>query len=1078
MGIITNELNRLLGKILARGTIVLGDEDETTPVIISNQAMGGPFIADDLNDLLEIPVERLVRGCKCTVNEHLSEGVLVPTTTYYLKSLPTTKLSVSGESYGIYWEIDRYVNNLEGSLEFQYADNYGGLRPTFLSKDISQAAYDAGYALEADYIASDTSKIIWGSSFDPLRHKWRRQKVSSISNWGMPVALEQSYTEGQYLDKRYQWKLATDGSPATPESTFDGKANNAPVGWSGGPEVPGGIAYEDYVNGTGGQLAHFLWEITALKDVYGQLLGNWSAPLKISTDPTLVRYGIDANNNDYLNDTYWRAYFTSEDIYRAYRKFVGDPWTVERISNESGEYADYVFKEFLMSYEPTLSDAPTTELGYGTGDWKDTTFQVSPGFVLYVSSSRKYSDGTLKVAWTIPTRFDGKSTTRAILVPEGENLFKRTSTGGSVVITPASLKVASTLYQGNLEVDPTLLTFRWFKGPALDPATGLVITANLIAAVGVGVEPNRNPQISLNTLEVFPENILNSQIISCETTYEGETYYDSITLYDVTDSVGYNALITGDGYIFKGEDDSKTYSVSIFEGGLDITDTATYTAFWKLGAAEEVSGNTFKVTGYNVNGIINLSLRVVLGATTLNRVETLTDVSDGVSTIRRFSAQEYLTDIHATPDTAGNPNDWSPETTNAVWAIDKDPNADWSAPYRIKGEKGEPSGGIQLTVYRVLVHGADPSWTTVSPTAQVGWGNPLVPTKWSAFIPTSGAALDKIYSSTALFLKSASGSQEVTTTNWTITGSWSAPAVNVYFPPPGEGGLPGVAGADGWSPKFEIRGFGSFQLLYLADWVGGSGTAPTSLGYVTTKGIATESGLQSISGLAEASNIRGAKGDSTEATLITQTKGLQILSKGDINDVDNYAAAITETSIYRVQGISKDKYYYWATTMVDKLPTYAVLENNQAMHRSAMVDLSFYYRLIGNTLMNATIILYSTSKPVPAISSPISHGSVSGVRNIRLCGANANVIFLDQRFLRSNNAGVSITRDPQGASGSYERRLGPASMPAVTQEMTMYHHSLLVTVPAMSNLYLNVLVGNLDNGNLTVYRPSIKYVLF
>ena len=88
MNAVTKILNRILGKIPARGTLMTPSGEETYPIAISNEIMGGPFIVSSIDELKEIPIERLVKGCKCTVNEHEFNGVLLPTTTYMLKSVP------------------------------------------------------------------------------------------------------------------------------------------------------------------------------------------------------------------------------------------------------------------------------------------------------------------------------------------------------------------------------------------------------------------------------------------------------------------------------------------------------------------------------------------------------------------------------------------------------------------------------------------------------------------------------------------------------------------------------------------------------------------------------------------------------------------------------------------------------------------------------------------------------------------------------------------------------------------------------------------------------------------------------
>ena len=58
MNAVTKILSRVLGKIPARGTLMTTSGEETYPIAICNEIMGGPFIVDSLDELKEIPFER------------------------------------------------------------------------------------------------------------------------------------------------------------------------------------------------------------------------------------------------------------------------------------------------------------------------------------------------------------------------------------------------------------------------------------------------------------------------------------------------------------------------------------------------------------------------------------------------------------------------------------------------------------------------------------------------------------------------------------------------------------------------------------------------------------------------------------------------------------------------------------------------------------------------------------------------------------------------------------------------------------------------------------------------------------
>ena len=87
----------------------------------------------------------------------------------------------------------------------------------------------------------------------------------------------------------------------------------------------------------------------------------------------------------------------------------------------------------------------------------------------------------------------------------------------------------------------------------------------------------------------------------------------------------------------------------------------------------------------------------------------------------------------------------------------------------------------------------------------------------------------------------------------------------------------GTDGSNGWTPVFKSVPRGATEsVLQLIDWVGGTGTKPTTLGYVSDTGI--------VSNIINASNIKGFKGDRGD-------KG----DKGDKGDIG-------ETGLQGLQG--------------------------------------------------------------------------------------------------------------------------------------------------------------------------------
>ncbi len=78
----------------------------------------------------------------------------------------------------------------------------------------------------------------------------------------------------------------------------------------------------------------------------------------------------------------------------------------------------------------------------------------------------------------------------------------------------------------------------------------------------------------------------------------------------------------------------------------------------------------------------------------------------------------------------------------------------------------------------------------------------------------------------------------------------------------GAQGNNGVDGSNGWSPNFRVVARGEDSVLQLYDWIGGTGTKPTTTGYLSGTGV--------VSNIDLALDLRGAKGE-----------------KGDSGDVAN-----------------------------------------------------------------------------------------------------------------------------------------------------------------------------------------------
>jgi hypothetical protein len=99
-------------------------------------------------------------------------------------------------------------------------------------------------------------------------------------------------------------------------------------------------------------------------------------------------------------------------------------WQIEKISGESGEYIDNVFKLYPINSDPDSPSvvAPVSRTPENEG-WSDSPLVETATTINFISSARKFFDGTLKTAWSNPVPYTGRSTYQDIISSDpGMNL--------------------------------------------------------------------------------------------------------------------------------------------------------------------------------------------------------------------------------------------------------------------------------------------------------------------------------------------------------------------------------------------------------------------------------------------------------------------------------------------------------------------------------------------------------------------------------------------------------------------------------------------------------------------------------
>lgn len=847
--------DRIAGLVEFGGTVSTPTADDINPSHIANEGAGGLHSYLTLEDLADMPKARMVRGMQVNVLRHVRpDDTIFERQSFILEPASNIwesfdedpgleKISdIDGYDLSLFWKpaVQKSGTTDTQEIQSQYADaqDYGRIgdpaTPAFLAPLISKENYQAGRKSDAD------SSIIWSDDYDPSIHKYERQRLGDLGQWGIPKLINAtSYSQGDYVDNRFIW-IEKGEVPARPPSLVNGQSNGEPAGWQNTPAVPDDGDYYEYIQ------ENDLYRISASKDTYGILKSEWSTPIKISTDPNLVRYGNKPSSTNFIaeggGDTEdWRGYYTpGTDTHMAVRENEDAAWRIQNIDNEEGEYVDLIFKAFPLGYEPNEDDRPTisnpfSELidDYPNNDWKDYPFQVEDDEVLYRSVGRKYNNGQLKPSgWSIPTRNDGQDTIQVVVEPQTADNFKYKGDG---TVTPAVIVLHANLYRGKELVDPDI-DIKWYKGDVA--SENQIIEGSSVGASAYHEISGSNNQI----LTISPDAVDGVQKYTAVAILSGEDYVSTFTVLDVTDGIGIIADIDSDsGYTFKNGDGEIEFTANLFVNGV-LVDDSDYTVEWILGTTPIGTDHTVVVSGEDIDGKEVLRLVATYDGTEYTRSVTLTDVHDGEAPLTEYSSQNPL------PASPGA-QVWTSDPTGAYYMRwSNDGGETWTI-LRVRGENAPYNGGFQRSAYKNA---------SSKPTAS-GLTSGLLPTGsgWTA-APTDPGVGEATWEVTAFFTKNVGTSDtSLTSANWNIDGSWSTAIRKTGIDGSAEGPQ-GDDGPVGWSPVIANVVVSSTRVVQrVTDWInlGGAdpGTKPATGSYLSPTGFTPD--------ISAATNIRGPQGD-------------------------------------------------------------------------------------------------------------------------------------------------------------------------------------------------------------------------
>lgn len=992
------------GKIPYGGVLVPTAAENA--IILAMQVKGGGFVVPDQDTLADIPFNLLSLDMTVTVSEFTGGGGKInPRTKYYLYNMPPDGVRVSEvSSYLIsnYWRIDGPDQSFQAEIEVQYAPNYLGQRPLFLPTQISYDAYQAGYPTTALFIGGNPADIIWTSVYDPTKnHLWMRQRLTS-QPWGIPISIAAgNYESGQYIDVIFLWQNKGDAYPGRPVQPND--SSLLPAGWDPdpGPDYATKILTQD------------LYRSQAVRNAYGVLKSDWDLPILVSTDPQLTRYGNAPGNTDFLNDTFWRGYYTPGlDTFQATRpNGTSTNWTVSKIDQESGEFPDFVFKAFPIGTDPSdlIAATPTAPVplnGTFPNDWNDAPVQPADTEIVYMSTATKFNDGSLKTPWSTPKRFDGLDTIQAVIEESpGDTFFQTRNDAGSLVYAFSSIDMVAKLFKAQNELSG-IVSYNWYRDGTLIVFSGIT---HLATNLGSSLNPYHTISPDGSTLTINPQGV------DVSTTYKvgivhpsrDTEYPATIQIRDSTDDG--NAfvadIISISGTTFKNKVGLFEFDASFYKGG--VVDLSGVVFTWSIknpagaaltGALRNAGGSSIGdtnvaaasvyVSGVDVDQYAVLVLTAVFGGVVRTHRITLTDIVDG-------AAIEALYWGTGSTD-PGTPTTFSPRTitsaevlalaigyssdATARWYMIQRISGTWGGPIKLRSESARPNGGIALTVYKnVQLSLGVPAVPAVPATGSI------VPVGWTS-IPSAFAGLeDATFITSCFFLLRtdvAADPTVLTRDNYNPSGAFGAVVRITGID--GTNSDPGINGDDGWSPVLAIASDGERRVLQLVDWVGGTGTKPAAGGtssYIGTSGLTAIGAAVDVRGAAGADalvrpqyGVQSNSGDVSGPELTIGVSDLEISVDhlNIINTMDSARLFLVEAQIGFRQNVSPGSGIYvvtlrsksgaWAGESDATVRTYHIEDRNKDR-----ADIDYTAPLTGQQISVKTIIAVPAASTVCVI---------------------------------------------------------------------------------------------------------------
>ena len=220
----------------------------------------------------------------------------------------------------------------------------------------------------------------------------------------------------------------------------------------------------------------------------------------------------------------------------------------------------------------------------------------------------------------------------------------------------------------------------------------------------------------------------------------------------------------------------------------------------------------------------------------------------------------------------------------------------------------------------------------------------------------------------------------------------------------GATGSSGANGTNGWSPVLAVVSRGNDSVLQVTGWTGGTGTAPTTLGYISTTGIVTNiNNASNIRGLQGIQGIQGEKGDTGAAGVDGKTVQ-SIAFNSDLSVTVTYTDESTVTSGTPPKqygwGVYKDGQYSDISPLTIPTNTQVVLPNNKATTTEYLPTsvATFYNNTTQKYLFADTAGLYSVK-----VKFKIAAGTQTDYINVSFNKGTTDLPYSEDRSVRGDS---------------------------------------------------------------------------